>query len=88
MLIKIRVLKCEDGTAKIAAARGQECPPDALIVVRGYLPSGQELITSRIMPATQRKDAIRAVVEWLFLNRPGWSVEIDDSRTGNTQVAA
>lgn len=88
MLITIKVLTCIDGNAVVAEAAGGLGPPESLIVVRGYLPSGQELITSKIVDARERREAIRSVVEWLFVHRPGWSVEIDDSRTGETQVAA
>lgn len=87
MLITIKVLACVDGNAIVAEKAGGHGPPESLIVVRGYLPSGQELITSKIVDARQRKAAIRSVVEWLFTNRPGWSVQIDDSRVGETVAA-
>lgn len=87
MLITVKVMTCIDGNTKIAEPVGGHGPPEPLIVVRGYLPSGQELITSKVVHASQRREAIRSVVEWLFIHRPGWSVEIDDSRTGQTVAA-
>ncbi len=59
-------------------------------VARGYLPSGQEVVTSPIVTgltvAVAQTRAIRLVVEWLFGNRPGWAFEIDDQRLGHTEV--
>lgn len=80
MLITIRVLQIVDGNAVIA---GQ--PQRDLIVARGYMPSGQELITTETKPASERRNAIRQLVEWVFKHRPQWSVAIDDSH-GSTAV--
>lgn len=76
MIITIRVLR-------VGGAPVERC------VARGYLPSGQEVITGPIVTGTDapaRKSAIRAVVEWIFGHRPSWSIEIDDHRLGHTEV--
>lgn len=75
MTLTIKVWNCKDGDAII-----NRTAPRKLLVARGYLPSGQEFITSKVHeghdPLTQNA-AVREITGWLRANRPTWNIVID-----------
>lgn len=75
MTITIKVYEVKDGDARI-----KRTPPRSLLIAKGFLPSGQDFIHSRIYeghdPATQSK-AVHEIRRWLADNRPEWNLIID-----------
>ena len=78
MIVTIRVLLVR-GTAAV------KC------VARGYLPSGQELITGPVVEGadrTARNLTVQPIVAWIIKHRPGWSFEIDDQRFAQIEAVS
>ncbi len=74
-VVTIKVVDIADGDAIISGTE-----PRKLLLARGYLPNGQEVIASRVHEGhgqEARAAAVREVVDWLHAGRPTWTVVID-----------